>query len=55
MSILGVNDPYIIPGTMGGGGGASLPVDAVGYLFNDGAGNYSWDAAATPEAAGSTT
>lgn len=34
------------------GGGAAFPADAPGYLFNDGLGGLSWDAAATPEAAG---
>ncbi len=50
--ILGVNDPYVIPGTMGGGG-TSLPVDSAGYLYNDGAGNLSYDTKPTPEPAGS--
>jgi len=52
--ILGVNDPYVIPGTMGGGG-SSLPEDSAGYLYNDGSGNLSYDTAPTPEPAGSTT
>jgi len=51
--ILGVNDPYIIPGTIGGG--SSLPADSAGYLYNDGSGNLSYDTAPTPEPAGSTT
>ncbi len=45
--ILGVNDPYVIPGTIGGGGGASLPEDSAGYLYNDGSGNLSYDSALT--------
>jgi len=52
--ILGVNDPYVIPGTMGGGG-SSLPEDSAGYLYNDGSGNLSYDEAPTPEPAGSDT